>query len=245
MSEGSDNVLLARAPWIISPGIEFRVGEAVIKRELDGDVEACDRYGCARARVTPELEVRGHPIPAVYRLFEGTPYIYVEFEDRLYVEGDGRVYWTLAPYDIEVYVGDVVLVRISPVRVKFTLVGDVVEGVLARHYKAPVVYRRDDLPDPTGTAVVAFRVKGDPAILPGIGFNAAEATLYVDEAGFLYYPVVEVESNDGVITAKVSDRPPVDGVKPLVRARRRLITLQQAAPFMMTVDVVRRRLVTP
>lgn len=245
MAAGSDNPLLAKAPWVISPGVEFSIGEATIKRELDGDVEACDRYGCARARVTPELEVRGVPIPAVYRLFDGTPYIYVEFEDRLYVEGDGRVYWTLAPYDVEVYVGDVVLVRLSPVKVKFTLIGDVVEGVLARHYKAPVVFRREDLPDPTGTAVVAFRVRGSPVLLPGIGFNASDASLFVDEAGFLYYPLVEVDSDDGVVTAKLTDKPPVGGVKPLVKAKRRLLTMQQAAPFMMTVDVVRRRLTSP
>ena len=238
---GSDNPLLLRVPWVIGPGDEMRIGEAVVRREPDGDLEACDRYGCARARVPAGLEVRAHPIPAVYRLLEATPYVYVEFEDRVYVE-DGGVYWTLAPYDIEVYVGEMVLVRISPVRVKFTLVGDVVDGTLARHYRAPAAFEKGGLPDPTGTAVVAFRVRGDPVLLPGVGFNAAEATFYVDPSGFIYYPMLDLESGGGIVTVKTTGNPPAPGLRAIVRARRRLLPLQQLQPFVMTVDVVKRRL---
>lgn len=242
---GDDNNLLVRTPWVISPGSELRIGEAVVKREPDGDVEACDRYGCARARVAPDLEVRGHPVPAIYRLYEGTPFIYVEFEDRLYVDGDGRTFWTLAPYDIEVYVGDAALVRISPVRVKFTLIGDVIEGFLARHYKAPVAFKREELPDPVGTAIVAFRVRGDPVLLPGIGFNASDAALYVDKNGFLYYPLVDVDSSNGLVTARLRGEPPVSGLKPLTQSRRGLLLFQPSAPFTMTVGVVKKRVATP
>ncbi len=240
---GYDNPLLKRVPWRIEPGVELRIGEAVIRREEYGDVEACDLYGCARARVAPERVVEAHPVPAVYRILEATPYIYVEFEDRLYVE-DGGFYWTLAPYDIEVYVGGLVLTRVSPVRVKFTLVGDVVEGILARHLRSPATWRREDLPDPTGTAVVGFRVRGTPALLPGVGFNAGDAFFYVDDEGFIYYPLIEVQSDDGVVTAKTTDKPPLPGLRLIQRARRRAALLPQRQDFIMTIEVVRRRLTT-
>jgi len=248
-AEASDNQLLVRVPWVIMPGQWLRIGDVRIERSEDGDVVACDAYGCAEARVPPERPVKAAPIPAVHRLLPATPYIYVEFERRLYIE-DGEDYWVLAPYEIEVYAGDLALVRLSPVKVKYTLVGDIVDGILARYYRSYAAYDQHELPDPTGTAVVRFIVRGSSVLLPGIGFNASVTNFYVDERGIIYYPLLEVETDGSIVTVKSTGRPPKPGLREIVRvgtARRTPLPalLQQVQPFTMRVQVVRRSLTTP
>ena len=243
-----DNQLLLRVPWEIKPGEELVIGEARIRREEDGDVEACDAYGCATARVNPTRKVLAAPIPGIYRLLTATPYLYVEFEKRIHVE-PGSTYWTLAPYDIEVYVGHLSLVRLSPVKVKFTLIGDVVDGTLARYYKSVAMFSRDDLPDPVGTAIVAFHVKGENVLLPGIGFNAGISKFFVDSNGMVYYPLLNLESSGIVTTIKNTLKPPLPGLREVVEVSERKIggfmsIFQQAAPFIMRVEMVRRVLTT-
>jgi len=244
-----DNVLLLRVPWIIRPGERLEIGEVVVERGENGDVRACDRYGCAEARVPPEREVGAAPIPALYRVLTATPFLYVEFEKRIYIES-GEDYWTLAPYEVEVYVGRLALIRLSPVKVKYTLIGDVVDGVLARHHRSPVAFDQEELPDPLGTAVVRFRVKGSSILLPGIGFNAIVSKFFVDEKGTIYYPLLEVETDGSLVTVKNTGQPPKPGLREISRvgiARRVPLTslFQQVQPFTMTVQVVRRALTSP
>lgn len=247
--EASDNELLLRVPWSIGAGQWVQIGEARIERSENGDLRACDRYGCAEARVPRQRIVQAAPIPAIHRVLPATPYIYVEFEKRIYIE-DGEDYWALAPYEIEVYVGNLALVRLSPVKVKYTLIGDVVDGTLARYYKSFVAYDQEELPDPTGTAVVRFVVTGSSVLLPGIGFNASVSKFYVDEQGLVYYPNLIVETDGSVVTVKNTGEPPKPGLREIVRvgAARKVSVpaiLQQVAPFTMKVQVVRRSLTTP
>ncbi len=246
--DASDNELLKRVPWSLGPGQWIQIGEARIERAGNGDIRACDPYGCAEARVPPEKPVMAAPIPAIHRLLPATPYIYVEFEKRVLVE-DGEDYWTLAPYEIEVYAGNLVLVRLSPVRVKYTLVGDVVDGTLARYYRSVVAYDQEELPDPVGTAVVRMVVRGGNVLLPGVGFNASISTFYVDDDGIVYYPQLQVEAEGSIVTARNTNDPPKRGLREIVRVgagKRMLPTLlQQIQPFTMKVEVVRRSLTTP
>ncbi len=244
-----DNTLLLQVPWRIRPGDRLEIGEAVVERTRDGDVRACDRYGCGEARVPSYQDVLAAPIPAIYRVLPATPYLYVEFEKRIYVE-DGEDYWTLAPYEVEVYVGDLALVRLSPVMVKYTLIGDVVDGHLARYHKGVAVFDQEDLPDPVGTAVVRFRVKGSSVLLPGIGFNTAISRFYVDDEGIVYYPLLEVTTDGSIVTVKNTGEPPKPGLREIVRVgepRRISITglFQQIQPFTMNIQIVRRVLTTP
>ncbi len=245
----SDNQLLLRVPWSLGPGQWLQIGDVRIERSENGDVVACDRYGCAEARVPRERPVKAAPIPAIHRLLPATPYIYVEFERRIFID-DGEDYWALAPYEVEVYAGNLALVRLSPVKVKYTLVGDVVDGVLARYYRSVAAYDQEELPDPTGTAVIRFVVKGSSVLLPGIGFNASVSTFYVDENGIIYYPLLEVETDGSLVTVKNTGEPPKKGLREIVKvgALRRVsipALLQQIQPFTMKVQVVKRSLSTP
>jgi len=246
--QASDNELLLNVPWRLEPGSWIEIGYIRIERSSNGDLKACDSYGCSEARIPPERMVYAAPIPAVYRVLAATPYIYVEFEREVYID-DGEDYWILAPYEVEVYAGDIAVTRLSPVRVKFTLIGDVVEGILARYYKSMAAYVQEELPDPTGTAVVRFIVRGSSVLLPGIGFNALESKFYVDDSGLIYYPLIEVEAGEGSVTAKNTGRPPKDGVREIVstgpvRRTPIRVLIQQAKSFTMRVEVKKRSLTT-
>jgi len=235
-------------PWTLRPGERLELGEARIERLPDGDVVACDRYGCAEARVPPEREVKVAPIPAIHRLLAATPHIYVEFERRVFIDS-GEDYFTYAPYELEVYVEDTVLTRLSPHRVKFTLIGDVLDGILARWHRGPVEYDESGLP-PAGPelAVVRFIVRNTGVLLPGVGFNAANTRFYVDGEGRLYYPLLYVDVESGILTVKVSGEPPKPGLREVayVAAKPGLTAiLQVVQPFRMPVEVVRTSVATP
>lgn len=243
----SDNELLLRVPWRIEAGQWIEIGDARIERRENGDLEACDRYGCATARIPKGQPVYAAPIPAIYRVLTATPYIYIDFESSVYIE-DGEDYWALAPYEVEVYVGDIAVARLSPVEVKFTLVGDIVDGLLARYYKSIAAYTKEELPDPVGTAVVRFIVRGTSILLPGVGFNAVSTRFYVDSTGLIYYPTLTVEASNGGVVVKTSGDPPLEGLREVVevrRARRHIAAfLQQTQPFVMRVQVQKRSLAT-
>ncbi|MEB3806952.1 MAG: DUF432 domain-containing protein [Desulfurococcales archaeon] len=242
--------LMLKVPWRIMAGEEIRLGDIEIKRSSDGDLEACDRYGCVSARVPPERPVHAVPIPAIYRVLSATPYIYVDFDKRILIE-EGEDYWTLAPIEIEVYAGELALVRLAPSRVKHTLIGDVVEGTLARYYKASAVFDEEDLEYQEGTAIVRFIVRGSSVLLPGVGFNASGADFYVDDEGRLYYPQLEVAVQGNVAVTRRFEVPPKKGLRPVrfepYRMRRVHIPVGFAytLPFTMKVDVVKRYLPQP
>lgn len=241
---------MLRVPWRIGAGQEVRLGDALIRRNDMGDLEACDRYGCVGARVPPKRYVYVVPIPAIYRVLSATPYIYVDFLQRILIE-EGEDYWTLAPIELEVYAGELALVRLSPVMVKHTLIGDVVEGILARYYKADAVFDEEQLEYKLGTAIVRLVVRGSSVLLPGIGFNADGVDFYVDEYGRLYYPLLEVNVDRGIVSIRRTEDAPKKGLKPVrfegFAERRVSIPLSLTSPpsFTMKVDVVRRYLPQP
>lgn len=235
-------------PWSLGPGDKLELGEARIERLENGDVVACDRHGCAEARVPPEREVRVAPVPAIHRLLAVTPYLYIEFERRVFIDA-GEDYFTYAPYELEVYVKDTVLVRLSPHKVKYTLIGDVLDGVLARWHRGPVEYDEEDLP-PAGPqlAVVRFIVRNTGVLLPGVGFNAANTRFYVDDQGRLYYPLLHVDVEGGVLSVKSTGEPPKPGLREVayVAVKPSITALLQAVqPFRMKVEVVKTSVTTP
>lgn len=249
----SENVTMLKVPWRIGPGEEIVLGEASIRRNSYGDLEACDRYGCVTARVPPERLVYAVPIPAIYRVLSATPFIYVDFSKRILIE-EGEDYWTLAPIELEVYAGDLALVRLSPVMVKHTLIGDVNDGILARYHKADAVFDEEQLEYKLGTAIVRFIVRGSSVLLPGVGFNAGGVEFYVDEDGRLYYPLLEASVEGGLVSVKRMDAPPKKGLRPVelgnhsyYKYRRPLfpVPISYAASFTMKVDVVKRYLPQP
>jgi hypothetical protein len=232
-------------PARLEPGSLLEVGEARIELKSDGSFRACDRYGCAEALVPPGVPVDVVPVPAIYRLLTATSFIYVEFDRRVHVGGESEsLYWTLAPFELEVNIDGLTLIRLAPVKVKFTLIGTLTEGTLARYFKAPVARSPEELPEIPGTALLGFKVTGTSALLPGIGFNAAVATFFADRSGVLYYPLVSVKTDGESVIARTTSDLPRDGLAPIFPGERRLSLfsfVQQAAPFTMTIEVVRPR----
>ena len=244
-TSGDNNIL----PLRLRRGNSIKIGEASIEYRDDGTVVACDRYGCARAVVEEEEFVDIEPVPSIYRLYMETTYIYVDFTDRVYVSGKNEIYWTLAPIELEIGVNGVALIRLAPSKIKLTLIGDLIEGFIARYYKAPIVHKLDDLEVVSGAAIVGFRVKGDPVFLPGIGFNAGLVTFYRDRKGRLYYPLITVNTSGRIVSSRPTDSPPLEDLEAISTRRvdkTRLFSLAQSSPpFVMSIEVIRRQPIPP
>ncbi len=217
-------------PFRLEPGMEARVGEATIIYSSDGVVRACDLYGCFEAFTGGEASVEVRPLPGIHRLKKFSPFIYIELAKSLYAR-PGSHYWVWVPVDLEVSIGSSVLGVISPVQVKYTLVGDVLGGTVCRHYRSEA-YTGPRKP-PAGLALLGVRVKSkSDAILPGIGFNALKSPLYRDSEGNLYYSLVEAEIEDERLTVKVQEKPPLQGLVQVYRPRQgALAMVQQLQPF--------------
>ncbi len=236
-------------PLRLKRGDSIEIGEARIEYKDDGVLVACDRYGCARAVVEEEEFVDIEPVPSIYRLYMETTYIYVDFTDRVYVSGKNEIYWTLAPIELEIGVNGVALIRLAPSKIKLTLIGDLIEGFIARYYKAPIVHKLENLEVVDGAAIVGFRVKGDPVFLPGIGFNAGLVTFYRDQRGNLYYPLITVSTSGRVVSSRPIDSPPLENLTAVSTRRAdrtRLFSLAQSTPpFVMSIEVIRRQPIPP
>ncbi|MEB2836769.1 MAG: DUF432 domain-containing protein [Desulfurococcales archaeon] len=215
----------AALPTTLAPGAEVRVGTASVRRLADGTVEGCDAHGCSRVRVPPSVEARVLPAPASRRLLR-VDYVYVEFEEPIHAS-PGDLIWFHAPLELEVTLGGVPALRLSTSRVKYTLVGDIVDGVICRYHKSPV-YLGDPPPRMEGLALAAVEVDGDPGILPGAGVGLAVSTLYRGEDGSIYYSLQRLEIEGGTATLRSTRRPPRRGLVEVRRPPRRRPALHQA-----------------
>ena len=202
-------------------GVE-EIGGARVAFRGDGVVEACDPHGCSRVRVPGELgEVLLEPVAPFNRPARLSGCVFVEFEEPLVYPGRGvRRLWTLAPYEVAVVAGGTVVAYVSPLRVKYTLVGDVVGGSVCRHHRGPVAEEPGVLERAPGLAYVAVDVAGEPALLPGVGFYAVGLPLYTDAEGRLYYPRMEAAVRGSLVEVKAGQEAPVEGLGLAQRGRR-------------------------
>jgi hypothetical protein len=218
-------------PAKLEPGEELAVGQARLERSSNGVLEACDPYGCSRLNVRPSVEVRVLPAPASRRLLQVT-HVYVEFESPIHAR-DGDVVWFHAPIELEVVVDGIPALRLAPIPVKYTLVGDVVDGIVCRYYKSPARLETPPGEHPPGTALAALRVIGDPAILPGGGVGVYASRLYRDGEGTLYYSLQRLEVEGVNATLRPTQNPPLEGVREVRRPMRRVPRLQQALQLLV------------
>ena len=237
--------MIVKLPLRLAPGTSVTIGDARAELSPDGSFKACDRYDCAEALVPTDVPVVMVPVPAIYRLLAVTPFIYIEFNRRAHVDADERTYWTLAPIELEVNIDNLTLVRLSPLRVKFTLVGQVADGIIARYFKAPIARSPTDLPYIPGTALLCFKVSGTSALLPGIGFNASQAVLYADDEGRLYYSVLQATTDGENLTVKTDTHPPIRTLRYVASHPHKRHSLGLTTSFSMKIEVVRPRHTTP
>jgi len=209
-------------PRRLSRGAVEEIGEARVRFGEDGLIEACDPHGCSRVRVPSGIvEVLLEPVAPFNRPRRLTGCIYVEFAEPLVYPGQGvRRFWFLAPYEVAVVAGGTVVAYVSPTRVKFTLVGDIVGGSVCRYYRSTVAEELDGLVRGVGLAYVAADVEGEAVLMPGIGFYAVGLPLFTDEESRLYYPRLEVAARPPLLEVKASQEPPLAGLSLAQRGRK-------------------------
>ncbi len=216
---------MAGLPAALRPGDELRLGEAVVELGGDGVLRACDPHGCVEADVSRGVRVVATPAPATGRLLR-VRCIYVEFQRPVYAER-GDTIWFHAPIEVEVRAGRVLVARLSPTRVKYTLVGDVIDGTICRYHKSPAGIGEPPGAPPEGCALAAARVAGDPGLHPGAALED-EASLYRARDGTLYYSLHEVSVDSGIATSRSTTRPPRAGLSLAWRPAGRAVRLSQA-----------------
>lgn len=210
-------------PKRLDPGEAEEIAEARITLTKDGVLEACDPHGCTRAKIPRGSPVYLEPVAPLQRPTRLAACIYVELDPPLSHPGGEATYWLQAPYEVAVTHAGKPVAYVTPLPAKYTLVGDIVGGRICRHHRSQAAEAPRDLEHRPGLAYLAARIRGDPALIPGIGFYAVRTTIYTDSEEHLYYPVIEVTVSPAVAEAKTTNQPPLRGLHVAQRGARRLI----------------------
>ncbi len=206
---------------VLERGKTLRHGLASIEYSSAGLLEYCDPYGCGRARLVEHNSVYVDPVPPIHRPQMLSGCIYLEFSEPVVVGENTTSIWALAPYELVIHVDGTALGYVSPFRVKYTLVGGIVDGTICRYHLTRTALRLEEL-EPHGLAIMRIDVSGVRGVVPGIGFNAALIRFYLDEASKVYYPVLVAKREPHHVTARLSDSPPREGLVEAWRQARKL-----------------------
>ena len=204
----------------LAPGDRVEYGLATLDYRVDGVLEACDPYGCSRYRLHGGIVVEAYPAYPVHRPSRVADCVYVELEEELVVTPGSRLtLYTVAPFDVELRASTVVLSRLAPVKVKYTVVGDVVDGYLCRYYRGRAALSPSELSPGPGEALVAAVVRGS-GVLRGIGFSLDMVRLFVGET--VSYTRLEVEVGQHTVTVRATGKPSAPG-EPSPATQRRVV----------------------
>lgn len=214
----------------ITPGTSLSLCGVRIIYSEDGVLRACDEYKCEEVYVEGVVGYR--PAPPIYSPFRISDAVYIEFDKKILVKR-GDVIWTHAPLEIVLYHNNSILARLSPGRVKYTLVGNLVEGVIARYAKSKVAKGFPiENKDPCKANIAFYIAQGEDTI-KGVPFNAAYSYLYVDSKGTIFYSLVEVYIKDTIIESRTTSKPPMEGLERLQQIRG-----GKTGVFSLTVPVI-------
>ena len=212
-------------PSLLKPGTKIEYGVARIVLNERGKLKACDPYGCINIRIPLGDEIYIEPVPAITRPQQLASCLYVEFAEPIAFSGGKIDLWFLAPFELAIIHRDRIVTRISPTKVKFTVVGDIIDGVICRYNKSVAGFSQDEVTNyvEPGLGFVRAEVEGKAATLPGIGFYVAGLPLYKDEKGNIYYPIVEAEVSENTIQNKTTTNPPIKGLVTISRWKRLIL----------------------
>lgn len=197
----------------------FREGEAFVVVK-GGELRAGDRYREQVLAVGDGAEVEvvpTHPVNVPTRV---ATHIMLDVDPPAVVEGEGS-FWIMAPYELEVRVGDLAVAYLSPTKVKFAVFGEVTGGLLCRYSRS----RAHESPvHEAGYAPMLVRYESEGAALVDIVVAPANIPIYVRGEGEYYYAAVKGRVSNGAIFASPAGPPPVEGVREVrgVRAAARL-----------------------
>ena len=206
---------------VLERGSSFRRGFASVEYSSAGFLEFCDPYGCTRVRLVEHDSVYLDPVPPIHRPQALSSCLYLEFSEPIVVGERTTSIWATAPYDLVVHVDGSTLGYVTPFRVKYTLVGGIVDGTICRYHVTRTALSPEGL-EPGENAVIRIDVSGVRGLVPGIGFNAALVRYYLDERNRVYYPVLVAKREPHHVTARLSENPPRDGLAEAWRQARRL-----------------------
>ncbi|WP_194840487.1 DUF432 domain-containing protein [Hyperthermus butylicus] len=197
----------------LKPGSTLEYGLVRANYTENGELEVCDPYGCTRARILGSTRVGLQPVAPVHRPSRISNCIYLEFPEPLVVHSGTHI-WAVVPFDLAVMTRSVVIGYVAPLRVKYTLIGDIVDGNICRYYRTRIAKEPAVLKLEPGEAVMEIMFRGEEASLSGVGFHIAGLQFYSD-GSIIYYPRLEVVVSGQRAESKLSGRPNVEDLRPL------------------------------
>ena len=123
--------------WIIDEGAIIKIGKALIKRDAT-TLYIKDLYGDGVFTLDPDSFVEIIPIPPIYRLARITNTLYLKILTPIVGLG-GKSYWLTLPYEVALVVNGTTIAILSPFKVKYTLFGSIVEGMICRYHETTVL----------------------------------------------------------------------------------------------------------
>ena len=183
---------------------EIAIGEARIRR--DGEVLALeDPYSSETFVLRADEKVVLAPAPPLHVPQKVATHLLIELERPL-IASEPAEFWVEAPYEIAVKVEGETIKYLSPVRVKHSLYGDIVDGVVCRYYRSGV-YREP--PQRLETASCKVTVEGEEArVLRKLVLPVENLRLYVWD-GRVYYEEAKVELEPDLIRVVMTRHPPL------------------------------------
>ncbi|MCE4624353.1 MAG: DUF432 domain-containing protein [Desulfurococcales archaeon] len=197
-----------------SKAFEWKGCGASISFDSNGKIlRACDRYGCSEIIVDPPVRVI--PAPPILRPFSITSVVFIGFTRRAFVQKHQTI-WAKIPLDIEIAKDRQTLAVLATSKVKYRLVGSLVEGVIARNVMSDISFTTPPTPGPC-EALVALKIARGSDVIDGVPFNVGSSVLYSDRGERLYTSLVEVSLDHVIIDAKTTAYPPLPGLKQVRR----------------------------
>jgi len=190
----------------VGVGDKVVIGEAEVYRD-SSRVYVRDRYRTASYMVSKESTVVLKPTTPSNVPLRVADYLLLRFREPVLVSRDVN-FWVKAPYELSLIVDDVVLTYVSPFKVKHTLQGEVVGGVICRYFMTDTYFEYP--PKGVEALVKVVVVAKQATLLENITLPLSKVRIYVGNGG-VYYNVVKVVSAKDV-TTELLDEPPVPNV---------------------------------
>ncbi len=195
----------------LKPGDQLEKCMIRVEYDKNGILKACDPYRCDEVLVGGEIKFI--VAPAIASPFRISSAIYVEFERSVFAN-KGDVLWATSPLELVIYKKNKPILNLPLTESKYTLVGSLVEGVIARYHRSQVNKNKEiDITHDDCVAKIAFYITQGSDKIKGVPFNAAHSVIYVDKENIPYYSLVEVSVKDSILESKTTGKPPKEGLK--------------------------------
>ena len=208
----------AMLPATVWPGRLLVHGLARVAFTSGRVLEVSDPYGSQRIVVAEPAAPVVVPTHPVYRPRRISDCLVVELSEPVVVRR-GEL-WVRAPYELEVRVGDSVVSRLTPVKAKYILHGELIGGRICRYYRSGVsAHEPGEAGDGEGLVKVRFKLSSETKVTHVV--VAAEALdVYVHPGtGRVYYSVVEVQGNSVLQVFRVTGERPRQGLRRVKRSQ--------------------------